>query len=118
MIGPVLSTPMMLAPQPHWKTATMIPKAAPIESRFITIAFSGTSSERKTAISSSAESRITTPMKSGSFSEIASPKSSKIAVMPPTWSWAPVCASIGGITSLRMWSSRSVVSSLCGEVVG
>ena len=62
----------------------MMPKAAPIESRFITIAFSGTSTERKTAISSSAESRITTPMKSGSFSEIASPKSSKTAVMPPT----------------------------------
>ena len=57
-------------------------------------------------------------MKSGSFSAIASPKSSKIAVMPPTWIWAPVCASIGGITSSRMWSSSSVVSSLCGEVVG
>ena len=87
-------------------------------SRFITIAFSGTSTERKTTISRSAESRTTTPMKSGSFSEIASPKSSKIAVMPPTCSWAPVFASIGGITSLRMWSSSFVVSSLCGEVVG
>jgi hypothetical protein len=57
-------------------------------------------------------------MKSGSFSEIASPKSSKIAVMPPTWSWAPVFCSIGGRTSLRMWSSSAVVSALCGEVVG
>ena len=55
-------------------------------SRFITIAFSGTSTERKTAISSSAESSTTTPMKSGSLSAIAVPKSSKIAVMPPTWS--------------------------------
>ena len=80
----------------------MIPKAAPIDSRFITIAFSGTSTERNTAISRSAESRITTPMKSGSFSEIASPKSSKTAVMPPTCRTAPVFASIGGITSLRM----------------
>ena len=62
----------------------MMPKAAPMLSRFITIAFSGTSSERKTIISSSAESRTTTPMKSGSFSAIALPKSSKIAVMPPT----------------------------------
>ena len=90
MIGPVSSTPIRLAPQPHWKTATIRPKAAPIESRFITTAFSGTSTERKTIISSSAESRTTTPMKSGSFSAIASPKSSKIALMPPTWSWAPV----------------------------
>jgi hypothetical protein len=31
---------------------------------------------------------------------------------------APVCCSIGGITSSRMWSSRSVVAALCGEVVG
>ena len=30
MIGPVLSTPIRLAPQPHWKTATIRPKAAPI----------------------------------------------------------------------------------------
>ncbi len=118
MIGPVPSTPMMLAPQPHWKTATIRPKAAPMLSRFITIAFSGTRIERKTIISSSAESSTTTPMKSGSFSEIASPKSSKIAVMPPTCSWAPVFCSIGGSTSPRMWSSSSVVSALCGEVVG
>ena len=118
MIGPVPSTPIRLAPQPHWKTATIRPKAAPMLSRFITTAFSGTRTERKTAISSSAESRTTTPMKSGSLSAIALPKSSKIAVIPPTWTWAPVCCSIGGITSSRMWSSSSVVSSLCGEVVG
>ena len=87
-------------------------------SRFITTAFSGTSTERKTAISSSADSNTTTPMNSGSFSAIALPKSSKIALTPPTCSWAPVRCSIGGITSPRMWSSSSVVASLCGEVVG
>ena len=118
MIGPVLSTPIRLAPQPHWKPATIRPKAAPIESRFISTAFSGTRTERNTAISSSAESSTTTPMKSGSFSVIASPKSSKIALMPPTWSCAFVCCSIGGITSSRIRSSSSVVASLWGEVVG
>ena len=57
-------------------------------------------------------------MKSGSLSVIAVPKSSKIAVMPPTWTWAPVRCSSGGISSSRMRSSSSVVFSLCGEVVG
>ncbi len=57
-------------------------------------------------------------MNSGSLSAIAVPKSSKIAVMPPTWTVAPVCCSTGGITSSRTWSSSAVVSSLCGEVVG
>ena len=52
-------------------------------SRFIAIAFRGTSTERKTAISSSAESSTTTPMKSGSFSASTLPKSSKVAVAPP-----------------------------------
>src|SRR4051794_352947 len=75
MIGPVSSTPIRLAPQPHWKTATTMPKAAPMLSRFISIAFSGTQTERKTIISNSAESRTTTPMKSGSLSAIALPKS-------------------------------------------
>ena len=114
----MLSMPIRLAPQPHWKTATIRPKAAPMLSRFITTALTGTSTERKTAISSSAESSTTTPMKSGSFSAIAVPKSSKIAVMPPTWTWAPVRCSNGGIAWSRMRSSSSVVASLCGEVVG
>ena len=40
------------ASQPFWKTATSTPYAAPTDSRFITIAFSGTTSERKTSSSS------------------------------------------------------------------
>ncbi len=39
-------------PQPHWKTATITPYAAPMESRFISAALSGTTTERKTSISS------------------------------------------------------------------
>ena len=61
--------------------------------KFISIAFSGTRIERKTTISSSAESSTTTPMKSGSFSVRTLPKSSKIAVIPPTWTVAPVLRS-------------------------
>ena len=43
-IGPVVPTPIRLADQPHWKTATITPYAAPIDSRFMITAFSGTSS--------------------------------------------------------------------------
>ena len=70
--------------QPNWKTATHTPSAAPIESRFMTAACSGISSERKTTSSSSAESATTTPMKSHSFEERTLEKSMKIAVAPPT----------------------------------
>ena len=45
-------TPMRLAPQPHWNTATTTPYAAPIDSRFMITAFSGTSRLRNTTISS------------------------------------------------------------------
>ena len=48
-VGP--SRPSRLLPQPHWNTATSTPYAAPMESRFISAAFSGTTTERKTSIS-------------------------------------------------------------------
>ena len=51
-IGPDLATPSRSLPQPHWNTATITPYAAPIESRFITTALSGTSTLRNTSISS------------------------------------------------------------------
>ncbi len=52
MIGPVCSTPKSEPSQPHWKTATTAPRAATTESRKPRAALSGTSSERKTTISS------------------------------------------------------------------
>ena len=60
------SSPVRSSSQPHWKTMTRMPKAAPIDSRFITTAFSGTSSDRNTAISSRNERPRTTPKNSGS----------------------------------------------------
>ena len=51
-IGTVDSRPIRSAPQPHWKTMTSTPYAAPMLSRFSTAAFSGTSTERKTSVSS------------------------------------------------------------------
>ena len=48
--APWLSKPSRLSSQPHWKIATRTPKAAPIESRFISTAFSGSSSERSITI--------------------------------------------------------------------
>ena len=48
--APRLSKPSRLSNQPHWKIATRTPNAAPIESRFISTAFSGSSSERSITI--------------------------------------------------------------------
>ena len=64
-IGPSLPTPKKLEPQPHWNTATTTPYAAPIDSRFMMTAFSGTSRLRNTTISSRNESTSTAPMKIG-----------------------------------------------------
>ena len=47
-----------------------MPNAAPIESRFMTTAFSGTSSERKASASSTNDSASTIPITSGSLSLI------------------------------------------------
>ena len=65
--GLVPLKPMMEPPSPHWKTATRIPKAAPMESRFMQAAVSGMSSDRNTIISRRNESSTTRPMKSGNF---------------------------------------------------
>ena len=66
-IGAVRSTPMTPASQPHWKIATTTPKDAPMLSRFMATALSGTSTERNTAMRSNADSATTMPMNSGSL---------------------------------------------------
>ena len=81
-VGP--SSPIRLLPQPHWKTATRTPYAAPIDSRFIAAAFSGTTTDRNTMVSSRNEMRMTKPMKSGSVSLSWVLTSSVTAVMPET----------------------------------
>lgn len=63
--GPGWSTPISEAPQPHWKTATMKPYAAPTDSRFITTAFTGTSTLRNTIISRRKLRISTAPIRRG-----------------------------------------------------
>ena len=64
-IGPSFPTPTSCFPQPNWKIITITPYAAPIDSRFITAALSGTRIERNTAISSRKLRMITIAMNSG-----------------------------------------------------
>ena len=64
-IGPAC-TPVRSPSQPHWNMATTMPYAAPIDSRFMMTAFSGTSSDRNTTISSRNESASTAAKNNGS----------------------------------------------------
>ena len=66
-IGPGRLTPKRDAMVPCWKTVTKIPKAAPMESRFITAAVSGITRLRKTIASRMNDSKTTRPMNKGSF---------------------------------------------------
>ena len=52
---------------PHWKTATSMPSAAPMDSRFMTAAVSGITMLRNTVISNRNDRITTSPMNSGSF---------------------------------------------------
>ena len=104
--------------QPCWNTAVRTPKAAPMDSRFITAAVSGMTIERKTIASSRNESKTTSPMKRGSFSPSTWAKSAKIAVNPPTSTVVPVPAINEGRVEVRSRSSSWVVSRACGELVG
>ncbi len=83
-IGAPPATPITLPNQPHWKTATMTPYAAPIDSRFITTALSGTSTDRNTARSSTKLSSRTAPMNHGRRADSTVEKSMSDGVCPPT----------------------------------
>ena len=61
-IGIVSSSPIRPLPQPHWNTATITPYAAPIDSRFMIAALSGTRIERNTIISRMNAPSTTAPM--------------------------------------------------------
>ncbi len=79
-IGTVDSRPMSSAPHPHWKTMTSTPYAAPMLSRFISAALSGTRIERKTSTSRTNDSRMTAATNSASRSLTRSLTSVKFAV--------------------------------------
>ena len=117
-IGPVFSTPNTLLNQPHSNTATTTPYAAPIDSRFMITAFSGTRRLRNTAIKSRKLSRSTAPMNTGSRDDSCCDTSTLDAVRPPTCTCTSVPPTADGITRLRSVSTRSVVLTDCGELAG
>ena len=51
--------PIRLAPQPHWKIATMTPYAAPIDKMFSTAALVGITTDRNEAVSRMNAMKIT-----------------------------------------------------------
>ena len=59
--------PSRLSPQPHWKTATSTPYAAPTESRLSTIAFTAITIERNETSSSRNANTSTKPNTIGAF---------------------------------------------------
>ena len=79
----------------------MTPYAAPIDSRFMITALSGTSNERNTTSRSRKLSVKTAPMNSGSRWPITSAKSMLLAVWPPRFTDSPVPAVACGTTSSR-----------------
>ena len=79
-----VSMPKMPMPQPHWNAAVMTPKAAATQSRFVTAACSGTSSERKAISSTRKLSASTTAITSSRRDEISAARSTLAAVEPPT----------------------------------
>jgi hypothetical protein len=95
---------------PHWNTATTTPYAPPIDSRFITAAFSGTVTERNTTISSRNDAARIAEMKIGRVSVSCPVRSSVMAVRPDT-------ATLAGARSRMRWRV-SAVSASAGAVVG
>src|SRR5215470_3800529 len=104
-------------PQPHWKQAVSTPKDAAAESRLVTAAWSGTSTDRNAIISRRNPSRITVPITSSRRSVISWARSTYDAVKPPTYDVMPF-TSTGGRTSLRTVLTRVAVSSEEGDVDG
>src|SRR3990172_3726550 len=84
------STLMKLPSHPHWKMAVTTTYAAPIDSRFITTAFRGTSSDRNTSIRRTNDSTSTTAMNAGSLAVRYSEKSTVAATVPDTATTSPV----------------------------
>ena len=116
-IGTVDSSPIRPAPQPHWKTITRTPYAAPMLSRFMAAALRGTRRERKSSVRRRHDSSTTTLTNTGSRRWTRSPASAKVAVCPPTCARAGLPASAAGSTCERSrWIVVQVASSWGPEV--
>jgi hypothetical protein len=83
-IGPA-EVPKIGSNQPHWNPATTTPNAAQIDKRFIAAALIGIKILLKRIIRRSMLRITTVRMKLSSLEVRTSPKSLKVATMPPTW---------------------------------
>src|ERR1700730_4803170 len=113
-----LDTPMMLAPHPHWKTATRMPNEAPMLNRFMSAAFSGTSTDRNTAMSRMKLRAITAPKNQGSRPDSFLVRSMEMAALPPEWTVTSVPAVEGWMTLARIWRTQVEVWGACGDHMG
>ena len=77
-------TPIRLAPQPHWKIATITPYAAPIDSRFMIAALVAITTERNAVVSSTKATATTTRIRSSMRLAIWLVKSTLPGVVPVT----------------------------------
>ena len=84
MMGPVPVIPRTSANQPHWKTATVTPIAAPRDSRLVTAPVRGTRSERKRITRATKPRPMTTVRNNGKASVSTVVKSDVMACVPPT----------------------------------
>ncbi len=94
-------TRVMSLNQPPWKRATTMPYAAPIDSRFMITAFTGTNNDRNTTMSSRNESASTATKKYGSRPARWSEKSTLTATVPLTLTSSVVLDSTGGSTGIH-----------------
>ena len=109
--APWLSKPRKPSSQPHWKIATRTPKAAPIESRFISTAFSGRISERSITIRTRKLSERTKRMIFHIEPPIWSRTSWLRAVSPPTLTSACCASAEAGTTVSRRRSTSATAAS-------
>jgi hypothetical protein len=82
--GPRPATPSGPDSQPHWKIATVAPKAAPTDSTNPAVALMGMATDRNATIRSRRESPITTTAKGTSASLSLVERSMLTAVSPVT----------------------------------
>ena len=116
-IGPGFSTLSTSLSHPHWKMATMTPKDAVTESRNPSAALRGTSTERKTIISSTME-RPTTIAPNGMSALVKRLEMSiPIAVLPVTVTAVPYFFSIDGARS-RIDCTSALVAGASGALDG
>src|ERR1700731_3237807 len=95
-----------------------MPKAAPMDNRFMTAAVRGMTKLRNTVMNKRKDRRTTSPIKRGSLDESTFEKSMKIAVVPPTRTFTPELETAWGGVSDRRWFTRSVVARPCGADLG